>query len=288
MFIKLLKHNLKPIFRSILPFAIAFFASIILFNLTDYQVEYVYDGQHAVVDVAVPQLLSFLHGLFNFCVSCSLILLCAVTIRAIWYRFKTSFYSDEAYLTHTLPVSRRTLWNAQICTIFIVLLSLILFIIFNCLILLLSKDGQNLLESLGLLGGCSHCVGEYYYIEARDLSFYLSYILTVLTEFSFLTLCGISGIILGHRFNKNLSIIFGVGLYLIGSFLLVGIFFFLSTFDQGILDLFQGLPTPTPGLSVDLSFMPRALSYISLVYLLYGLILYLIDQKLLQHGINLD
>lgn len=288
MFAKLLKYNLKPILKSILPFIIAFLAVVILFNLTDYDTELIYDEEHHIIGENYPQTTAFFHNIFSFLMSCCLILLIATTIKAIWKRFKTNFYSDEAYLTHTLPISRQTLWNSHVCSMFITFGVVITTLILSCFILLLTKDGARVLDTLGLLGGCSHCLGEYYSVKPLRLEFYLSYILAFLGEFIFLTLCGLTGIILKNRSGKNITLLAGAGLYIIGNCLMLLIFNFIGSLDPEILELFEGMPHRTPGFDFDTSYLTRALFYIGLVYTVYSTILYFVDRKLLQRGVNLD
>lgn len=283
MLAKLIKYNLKPIFKSILPFVILLLFSIILFNVTAYEVEYTFNEQGNLVDIMPPEIQQFLHGLANFIISCSLILLLASAVRAIWHRFKTSFYSDEAYLTHTLPISRRTLWNAQIYSTIITFISIIALLVLGCLLLTLTHNGQQLLESFGLIGGCSRCVGEYYYIEPLSLGHYLSYTFAIFIELLFITLCGFSGIILGNRFSKNISLISGVCIYLVGSFIILALLYITSNLDS-----LQGPSIGTPGSNADFGTITNVLLYAGVIYSCYCLILYFVDQKLLDRSINLD
>lgn len=290
MLAKLIKYNLKPIFKSILPFIIALFASVIFFNLTTYTIEYVQDENYNIInEIPSSEINVFLHGFANFFICCSLILLFAVAVRSIWRRFKSNFYSDEAYLTHTLPIPRRTLWNSHICSMLITFASVIMVLAINCFILALTRDGQQFLESFGLISGCSHCVGEYYYIKPLSLSFYFNYIFVIFAEFSFLTLSGMTGIILKNRFGKNISLISGILIYSLGSCLLLSLIFFIGNFDYEIFNMFDStIYITTPGNEPSLDYMTRALLYISCIYTCYSIILYFVDQKLLQHGINLD
>lgn len=280
MLLKLIKHNLGPIFKAILPFIIALFASVLLFTFTTYD---------ALADViTASQFQQFIHGLSQFLISCSLILLVAVAIRTIWRRFKSNFYGDEAYLTHTLPIPRHTLWNAQVCIVLITFVVIILVAIINCFILALTRNGQQLLESLGLIGGCSHCVGAYYYVEPLSFAFYLSYIFVALAEFVFLTFCGLFGIIVSDYFSKNIALLSGLGAYFIGSALIVGIFFFISILEPTILNTFHDQRFATPGYDLDLGFMARVLFYIGVVYTCHCIILYFTNRKLLNQGVNLE
>lgn len=291
MFLKLLKHNLKAVLKSISPFIVFLLAAVIMMNITSYDRELGYLEIAGVMSQTVldpPATLAFLNGLAQFLIYISLILLLAATVRANWRRFSNNFYSDEAYLTHTLPVSRAALWNSMFITILISFLVVIAILIFSCFLLVLSGSGQRFLDSLGLLGGCVNCFGDYYSLAPREFSFYLGYAFILFTELIFLTLCGITGIILGHRSSKNLTIISGTLIYILSSILLVCIFFFLTQFDPGISQLIDGIPLNTPNSSPALNQISRALFYISLVYTAYSVAFYFIDQKLLKHGINLD
>lgn len=285
MFGKLIKYNLKAIFKSILPFIVALFVSVIFFNLTDYTIELVLDENHNVIDEIVSsEICMSLHGFAQFFLYISLILLAATTLRAIWRRFSTNFFSDEAYLTHTLPVSRTTLWNAQICSVLIVLISVIAFVILNCFILLLTRDGQRTLDSLGLLGGCAHCVGDYYYIEPKSLSLYLVLTFIIFAEFLFMILCGMTGIILKNRFDRNIATLAGVLIYLIGG----SIIFCLAATSISSANLNFGPSLGIYGTETSANSGYSAIFLIGSIYACYSIILYFVDQKLLKHGINLD
>lgn len=289
MLFKLTKYNLQSIFKSILPFLILFFFSVVFFNLTNYDIELIYDDSHLIVaEIPSSEFLQFLHGLASFMISCSPILLAASTLKAIWRRFKINFFSDEAYLTHTLPIPRSTLWNAQILSVLITFASLALFLVLNCFILMLTPDGQKLLDSFGLLGGCAHCVGQYHYIEPLELSFYLSFILTIFAEFTFMTFCGMTGIILKNRYKKNIAIVSGCAIYLFGGMALIGLFLLISHFDPDILRTLNGMPFRTPGFDFDTSYFDRAFFYIGTIYTVFSAAMYFINRKLLAKGIDLD
>lgn len=294
MLFKLIKHNLKPILKSILPFIALLLVSIILFNLTDYETylkqELMEDGHFMYSElVEVSGLQQILHDLFSFMISSSIILLIAITIKSVCYRFKVNFYSDRAYLTHTLPVTRNTLWNAQICTMVIAFICTIASLVLGCFMLLLSRGGTRLLDSFGLLGGCTSCVGDYYHIEPRALSFYLAFVFILFIEFSFLALCGMFGTIMKNRTNKNIALLAGVGIYILGNLLVIGIFYLIGAlFDGDVLKIFDGVPINTPSYSPDVNFIARAIFYIGSIYTGLCTILYFTERKLLHRGINLD
>ena len=42
-------------------------------------------------------------------------------LMRLWVRFKNNFYGDESYLTHTLPIDKKTLYLSKILASFITL-----------------------------------------------------------------------------------------------------------------------------------------------------------------------
>lgn len=294
MFTKLIKHNLKPIFKSILPFILAFTISVIAFTITAYESQYIYeslpDGKVNLVEIIEPpQIQLFLHGLFNFTTSCSLILLFAATVRVIWKRFKSNFYSDEAYLTHTLPISRHMLWNAHCCSMLITFASVIIVLALNCILLATTRSGAQLLESFGLIGGTPNGVGQYFSVKALSPTLYISYATLVFIELTFITICGMTGTILKNRFHKNIALLSGIGLYVLGSIILLTLYYIVDLIVPNSFNVFGSYPG-TIGFGQEINYGPitRAIFYISLVYLCYCTTLYFIDRKILQKGIDLE
>lgn len=295
MFIKLIKYNLKSILKTTSIFALLFLLSIIFFNITGYDTTLIFDetNNYAVIGetFSKPAIFQFLHSLFYNLIYITFVCFVLISILQTWRRFKNNFYSDEAYLTHTLPVSRNTLWNAQICNTLIVVLSVLVVAIIGSLLLALSRDGMQILESLGLVGGCTHCVGNYYYVELRDFGFYLNFAFIIFTELSFILFCGLTGIIIGHRFNNHSGIwtrACGFGIYVIASIILLYIVCLLSFFVPSLRYIFGDPAGHQAGLYDDPNFIIATLFCISIIYVCYNLMLYIVDRRLLKHGINLE
>ena len=57
-----------------------------------------------------------------------------------WVRFKSNFYGDESYLTHTLPVNKKTLYLSKFLTSIITLFFSMLVICFSLFIAYYSKE----------------------------------------------------------------------------------------------------------------------------------------------------
>ena len=69
-------------------------------------------------------------------------------IIRLWVRFKSNFYSDEAYLTHTLPVSKKELYLSKILTSVITLFSSMIVICFSLFIAYYSKENIEFIKNL--------------------------------------------------------------------------------------------------------------------------------------------
>ncbi len=136
-------------------------------------------------------------------ISCFASVLINSVIR-VWVRFRNSIYKDESYLTHTLPISKNTLYNSKILSSIISILISLLVIIISFIIAFLNKDLINTIK-----------------IIFNNNSFIiLGMILTVILEIIYMSYCGIMGILLGNSSNNNKilkSVFIGISLYFINT-----------------------------------------------------------------------
>ena len=73
-------------------------------------------------------------------------------LMRVWIRFKNNFFGDESYLTHTLPVEKKTLYLSKILTAIITLFVSVLVSSLSLFIAYYSKDFMLMLkESLGMV-----------------------------------------------------------------------------------------------------------------------------------------
>lgn len=297
MLLKLIKYDLKYIFKAASIFAIIFLASIVFYNLTGYDIITITEGQGESLKIvgetySRPAIFLVLHGLFYNIIYISLVGLILIAIIRIWQRFKTNFYSDEAYLTHTLPVSRNTLWAAKVCSAFLTIISIILIATIGGLILSLARDGLQLLQSLGMVTGCASCIRKYYHVEPQNISFYLIFASLILTQLMFTVLCGFTGIILGYRTNIHQgirSLLTGFTIYILAAvILLFSIDNLFPIFDSKMSHLTTTIHGNTAAGHYGPNFVSRTLVYIGLTYVCFSAILYFVDQKVLKRSINLD
>lgn len=281
MLTKLIKYDLKFILKSVSIYIIILLICAMLFNLTSYD----YPTCQIIDDVTVCEdnasiILQIAHTIFWNAIFAIIIGLILNAIIRTWARFKINFFHDEAYLTHTLPIKRKTLWAAKFISAIIIVAIVILAIAASLAILQLTESGKMLTYSFG--------------IGAPMLTplFYCIYIFTVITQLLYMAICGFTGIIIGNRMNarNNLrALLWGIGIYLIGVFIMLGCFLVWSAFDGSIhAMLFSGASSQTVLELTGVGFMEKTLTGVSIIYTIMIATLYFTDQHLLGRGINID
>ncbi len=192
-------------------------------------------------------------------------------ILRIWARTIKNFYSDEAYLTHTLPIKKETLFLSKVLTTIITLLTSTIVIVISLLICYYSKENieiiKNILNQINITNTT---------IITSIIIFYL--------EMLFLILTGITAIILGYKQNNNKlikSLIFGLIIYFTMQTLILVIIFIIGLFNQQIMNLFK-TNNITPNL------LKQMLSLSTIIYIIYNIILYIIGKNTFKKGVNID
>jgi len=74
----------------------------------------------------------------------------------LWIRFKNTLYDDESYLTHTLPVDRKTIYLSKIVVSMITMFTSILVIVLTLFIAYYSKENMETLKNME--NEKSHCM----------------------------------------------------------------------------------------------------------------------------------
>ncbi len=198
-------------------------------------------------------------------------------ILFVWRRFTSTLYGDIAYLYHTLPVKKGSLYLSRI---FSVIISMFLSVAVSALMLFISFYSKENIELLKTL------------LEpiANAFSFNIFVVLGALLLLIFLQLlnimqCGISGIILGHSKNNRklaLSFLFGFIIYLATQAISLLAAVLCGLINNDILQIFTTTATPTVA-TIKL--------LIAICIATYGVlfpVLCFINIKLLNRGVNID
>ena len=116
-------------------------------------------------------------------------------LMRLWSRFKTNFYSDESYLTHTLPVSKKTLYFSKTLASFITLLISFLVIAISLFIAYYSKENITIIKNLLLPLATVY--------DSTVVTIVLAFIFVCFLEIMNMLQSGYVGIVLGHKKNSN-------------------------------------------------------------------------------------
>lgn len=194
-----------------------------------------------------------------------------------WLNIKNNFYGDEAYLTHTLPVSKNNLYLSKFITSIITLFVSMIVITLTLFIMFYSKENmsilKNLLKSIALL------------YDSSIISIILSLIFIIYLEFLNILECGSLGIILGHKMNNNriiYSVLYGLGIFMLSQLFVLLIVFIISLFNSDIMNLI----VTTTVISANTLKLIIIISII--LYSIVILIEYFISNILFNKGVNVE
>ena len=156
------------------------------------------------------------------------------TMMRSWVRFDGSIYKDEAYLTHTLPVTKDDIYNSKFIEALIFFLVVFAIILVSVFITYYSKDNWL-------------AVSNYIKTITTGLNMSTSFFIIMFFVITFLEVfdaiqCGFLGIILGHKKNNKkvgYSFLFGFIAYIISQAVLLILVFTTGLFSSGIMDLFR-------------------------------------------------
>ena len=264
MLIKLLKYDLKYMIKNMCVFYILSIFFAIITRL-----------------LSLPEQSVMIEILSKISTGCLIAMIANIVINVMmrsWVRFRDSLYKDEAYLTHTLPVTKNDLYNSKLIQTFIFFLVGFVIILLSLFIAYYTPDTWILIKE---------------YIKTITTGFNMStaFFVTMAIIIIFLELfnaiqCGFLGIILGHRRNNGklgFSILYGFIAYLIAQTLVIGLVFIYGLFDQTVMELFKSAT-----INIDVNAF-RILAIISSVlYLSIIFSMSIICKKQLNKGVNIE
>ena len=199
------------------------------------------------------------------------------TMMRSWIRFRDSIYKDEAYLTHTLPVTKNDIYNSKFIQTLIFFIVGFLVIILSLFIAYYTKDRWTWLKSLI----SSITTG----LDFNTTLFVISLISIIFLEVFNAIQCGFLGIIMGYKRNNNkigFSVLFGFVAYLLSQSMVLFLVFIVGLFNESIMNLF------TSNILLDTR------SFKLLIFLSIGLYLIIIGlmsilcKKEFNKGVNIE
>lgn len=264
MLIKLLKYDLKYMLKNMSAFYIlcVFFAitTRIFFNI-----------EQSVIVKIIGQI----------SLGCMISMIVSVLINTMmrsWVRFRSSLYKDEAYLTHTLPVTKNELYNSKFILTFIFFFVSFAVILLSLFIAYYSKAAWQ-------------AITDYIKVITTGLNmstffFVLIALIVIFLEVFNAIQCGFLGIILGHKMNSvkvGFSVLFGFIVYLVAQTLVLGLVFIYALFDNTVMGLFK---TATVNIDVNAFKVLAILS--SALYIAIIAVMRIICKKILNRGVDIE
>ena len=199
------------------------------------------------------------------------------TMMRSWIRFRDSIYKDEAYLTHTLPVTKNDIYNSKFIQTLIFFIVGFLVILLSLFIAYYTKDRWLLLK--GVISSIT--TG----LDFNTTLFVISFITIIFLEVFNAIQCGFLGIILGNQKNNGkigYSVFFGFIAYLLSQSIVLLLIFIVGLFDQSIMNLF------TSDILLDTSTMKLLIVLAIIIYFIIILLMSLLCKKALNKGVNIE
>ena len=260
---KLLKYDLKWIYKLIVIFYIlAFVFSVIGRGFYEIENSLVFNVLSQICfGVAISMMVSSL-------INC---------LTRSWVRFSRNMYKDESYLTHTLPVDKKTIYLSKVLAAIITVFTTTIVILACLAICYYSQENIEMLKTV------LEIAADTYNTTVINLVLIIGVILFL--EIVFIILIGYVGIILGHKFsNGKMSKSVGIGfiLYLGTQAISLLVIFIAGLFNDKIMNLIN----TTEMINIDTI---KMIMYGAIVlYLIYIVIYYIIGKKQLEKGVNVE
>ena len=216
---KLLKYDLSSIFK----FIIIFYSLSVIFALSA-RLALRFDNSLALEIIGEIFRGASISMMFSILIN---------NLMRLWVRFRANFYGDESYLTHTLPITRRTQYLSKFITAVITMFVSVCVIALTLFIAYYSKENFEFIKAFLL--PISDTVNIPFGVLVAV------FIILIFLEFLCILQCGFTGIIFGHKMLSGkigLSVVFGFITSTIVQMIILLTVFFSGIFNKDILNIF--------------------------------------------------
>lgn len=260
---KLLKYDLKFIYKNL----IVFYSILIVCAI----IRRVFG---AIDDSMIFDILTSVADGFVISFICSSII---NTLMRSWVRFSMNVYGDQSYLTHTLPVEKKTIYASKFWSSVISMFTSVAVSLIAVCIAYFSK------ENLQLVKDSLKVMAEVY--DSSVIGILLVLFFVFFLQMTTMLQAGNTGLLIGHRFDDKkivLSVIFGFVSYFVTQTISLVVIFVISIFNEDFMNLFITNEIPDMG-------MFKVILYIAIaIYAVFLIAYYFIDLAILKKGVNVD
>lgn len=260
---KMLKYDLKDIFKGLIVFySLSLFFAILtrmFFNI-----------ENSFIMNIIAQICSgvTISMMFNILIN---------NLMRMWGRFKQNLYGDESYLTHTLPLDKKTIYLSKTLTSLITLFTSIGVIGLTLFVAYYSKENLEFLKNLLLP------IADTY--NSTILNVLLAFLFVFFLEIVNTLQSGFTGIILGHKINSSktlYSILFGFGVYICLQVVVLLLTFIAALFNPDLMNLFITSDILNVGI------LKFVICLAIIIYALTFIVGYFINVKLFSEGVDVE
>lgn len=194
-----------------------------------------------------------------------------------WVRFRQTLYGDESYLTHTLPIKTSTIYTSKMLTGLITMFVSVLVIALTLFVAYYSKENIQILKNAMFSIEAVLNVSMGAIIAALMIILFLQY--------SCIMQCGFTGIILGHKMQSGkigFSVLFGFIVYSVTQTVALISVFVSALFNKDLMNMFF-----TNELS-SISILKFVFILIGAAYLVFVILGFILNTKLLKKGVDVD
>ncbi len=198
-------------------------------------------------------------------------------VMRLWSRFRSNFYGDESYLTHTLPVKRSTHYLSKTLTALITLIVSTFVSALSLFIAYYSKGAMEMIKAIILP------IADM--LEINVLGFIILIVFVLFLEIFNILQCGYIGMVLGHRCNSGkigFSVLLGLAVYSVSQMFVLLVIFIVALFNSNVMDLFLSSQLN----SLDTIKFIGVLAIV--IYIVLAVIGYLVGDRLFKKGVNVD
>ena len=260
---KLLKYDLKWVYKALIVF---------------YTLSFIFSGIGRALSCIENSIVFSVTSSISFSIAISMMISSIINcIMRLWVRFYRNAYKDEAYLTHTLPVSKNKIFMSKVICAVITIFTTFVVILLCLFICFYSKSNIEILKTLLEIAASTY--------EITVIGLILLIFVVIFLEVLFVALIGYASIIIGNRSNSSKmlkAVISGIVLYLITQVVTLLIIFVFGLFNKEIMNLIN----TTNIVNIDAI---KSVMFLGIgIYMVYIIIYYVVGKKLFEKGVNVD
>jgi len=260
---KLLKYDLKWVYKLVIIF---------------YILAFVFSGIGRILAEVQNSMLLDIVSKISIGIGISMAISALINcLMRLWGGFVNNVYKDESYLTHTLPVEKKTIFASKVIAGIISVFTTTLVAIGCAFICYYSEANMEALKGLLEIAATTY--------NTTVLNFLLVVSILIFVEMLFILLIGFTGIIIGHRSNKSKlvkSIVYSFVLYSIFQVVTLVVILIYGVFDPAVMNLIKTTE------QIDITSMKSLMYTATVAYSIYVFIIYTIGNKQLNKGVNVE